>query len=293
MAQKKKRRGSRELRAPIGFDRTSIYSANGQQSRKKQAHDTERKLEAERAERRAAAPPELVASHALCDRIDRERTQKKKRGNPMRGVRIGELDRLFTERYGGDCVMNWQFPDDCAGRDDALIFVAVRLSFGQSIAAAAREVMHYAPWLNAEDAAALAAIAASEREQKKLKAEALGERLNLRDETRTRLGIRTIAPVDMSREERKARTRARDAEQKRMKRAEKRAAAIASAPPKKKPWEEAGLSRSAYYRHRSKVGPKSVGHISVDIYERRETVPRAVRPRSRKPYVIPANIALH
>jgi len=176
--------------------------------------------------------------------------------------------------------MTWTFPDDDAGRDDVLLYCAVRLSAGVSPAAASREVVRFAPWLSEEEAAALATRAASEREQKELTAEGIGQRLNLRNETRVRLSINTIAPADISPEERAARRKARDAASARARRAMKRAAAIADRPPKVEPWTEIGISRRTYFRRKAKVALKPVVSNDIDIYSRREKVPRERRRQS-------------
>lgn len=280
MTSENKKRASRERAdAPkTKFDAPSIIRRTRTKATLKEAHDKQSRIDAARAERRAAASPDLVASLAIGDRIDRERAMRRRR--PMPNVRTGELRRLFAERYGRGEPMTWTFPNDDAGRDDVLLYCAVRLSAGVSPAAASREVIQFAPWLTEAEATALASLAAAEREQKRLTSKAIGERLNLRDETRTRLSITTIAPADISPEEREARRKARDAASARARRAMKRAAAIADRPPKKEPWTELGISRRTYFRRKDEVALKPVVRIYKDICERREKVPRKRRRHS-------------
>ena len=260
-------------------------------SREKAANEQETRIQAERAARRAAASPELVASLAHGDRVDRERKRFGRRPR-IANVRTGELRRLFAERYGRGEPMIWTFPNDDAGRDDALLFVTIRLSAGVTAAAASRELLRFAPWLTEAEAAAVAANAASERQQERLTAKAIGRRLNLTDDARTRLKIRTIAAVDLSDAEREARRKARDAERARARRAMKRAAAMAPTGPKVDPWTEQGISRATYYR-RNAVRQKAVRHISINIYGRREKVSSKTKARRRRPEGMTRPAVLH
>jgi len=167
-------------------------------------------------------------------------------------IRIAELCRLFTRRYGP------QLPDDDAGRCD-LEIAAHHLSqlSGDPRKRIMPWIREWAPWATIEEIDAL--LAAAIVKPKHWKADQLAWRLRLIDQDRTTLEIKTIGAVDMSKSER---TKRRKRQAKERKEAERRAqgrktrneylAQFADQPTK--PWILLGISRRTWYRRRVAQG---------------------------------------
>jgi hypothetical protein len=101
-------------------------------------------------------------------------------------LRKRALERIFIDRYGSRTL-----PDDDAGRDDLRLMADHLAQLSKNHVAAWASL--WAPWLSAEETDALIEEVGS---GKYWTAEALGKELNLDDATATRLGTRTIRPVD-------------------------------------------------------------------------------------------------
>ncbi len=182
----------------------------------------------------------------------RRRKGRSRTGAPLHALRIRDLEIIIRNRWGAT------LPDDDSGRDDALIVLHHMVNYavdphGRMVAWLAARC----PWMAAEEAAqTIDRVLASPR---RFKADTLAAKLNLIAADRARWGITTIGAVDLPKEKRLARRRARDRERKEHKRrtagARPRAeylASIKSAEPK--PWQAAGMSRAAWYRRQRETG---------------------------------------
>jgi hypothetical protein len=158
---------------------------------------------------------------------------------PLAALRLSELERLYTARWGR------QLPDDDAGRDDLLL----AFNHISGIDSCIEWAMAWAPWLSRDDATALAEQITAAPQW--LKARPMGERLGLTDYERTALKIRTIRPIDVTdaclAERRKQKDRDRKALRRQLARAAKPAPASQT-----KPWEAEGIDRATWYRRKAK-----------------------------------------
>jgi hypothetical protein len=119
-------------------------------------------------------------------------------------VRIADLKRLYRWRCGTE------LPDDDEGREYVGLILdhALHLSDGRNQALTFREV--WAPWLDSEELATM--IAARERCPRWWSPDDLGRELNLTCDDREKLGIKKIAPADMTAAEFEAYKRRRKSE---------------------------------------------------------------------------------
>jgi hypothetical protein len=191
-------------------------------------------------------PDRIAAQHSEIAR--RYKRRRKAPARTVSTVRIQELTRLFRARHG------YQLPDSALGRDHAAIMC-------HHLAEAADDPRKrindwlglWCPWLTIGEAKAMRDECLTQPQR--WKAKRLGFRLRLVDMDRQALGIRTIAPCDISPaemlERRKAKARVRAAKARARKRKRTRAEYLANC--QGKPWIATGISRSAWYRQR-KVG---------------------------------------
>jgi hypothetical protein len=159
-------------------------------------------------------------------------------------LRIAELRRLFTKRYG------LVLTDDDAGRDDAFIMcnhIAMRPDADRRIPAF---LSLWCPWMAQDEARTFTAkiIAKPIR----WRADKLAAKLQLTEDERRRHRITTIGAIDLTKEQRKARRRLRDRLLKEAKRrqagAKQRSDYEANSLTRTKPWERLGMSRASWYR---------------------------------------------
>ncbi len=158
---------------------------------------------------------------------------------PPPPVRIGDLFKLYRDRYGGG-----PFPDDDAGREDLRILLD-HYSVSNPLRMH-RIVGAWAPWLVGPERDAL--VDDTMRFPRFWKTQELGNVLNLTEADRVRLKINTIGAIDMTPEERKQKRKLRDRDRKRSAR---RANGLTSrdqylatnSKSRRKPWEAAGVSR--------------------------------------------------
>jgi hypothetical protein len=162
----------------------------------------------------------------------------------MAALRIAELRRLFTARYG------LVLPDDDAGRDDALIManhLARRPEPERRIPA---WLSLWAPWMAADEIAAITARVIAK--PLRWRADRLAVRLHLTEDERRRLRITTIGAIDLTKEQRKARRRLRDRYLKEVRRrqagAKPRSNYETNSLTRTKPWERLRMSRRSWYR---------------------------------------------
>ena len=164
-------------------------------------------------------------------------------------LRIGDLNKLFAHRYGGPSrPLDWQFPEDDAGLED--LKVLIHHYHWTNPLKMPRIIKLRAPWADAE-----AIICEVESYEKKWRSATLGRELNLAGVEWRKLRPRTIAPVDMSKEERHDYSRILSNGQRRKKRR------MEGMRPRKeyefkslsqtKPWVAEGISRATWYRRRT------------------------------------------
>lgn len=180
------------------------------------------------------------------DRAQRLEHRRRRHGVSIVGIRISELDRFFDHRYGAT------LPPDDAGLADAYIMThhlaALRTDpHGRIVEWLARRC----PWMMPDEADTMAKAAIAK--PRKWRARTLGQRLGLTAAERKLLAITSIAACDQTDEER-AQERA---EQKRLAEAARRRAAGATTRTQSvaaaKPWRQAGVSRTTWYRQRKAV----------------------------------------
>lgn len=216
------------------------------------------------------------------------RARRKPDNEVTRRIRLGDLQRLLRHRYRrNDCELT-----DCdAGRED-LYELLLPISLGQGHARKMRNAIEiWAPWMSASEAQELIdQVNRTPDYMRKPKKRILGERMSLTDLERTALGIRTIAPIDMTDEQLKERRKAKDAERKwrkrRAARMKERNAWLANCKSRLKPWKKAGISRPTWYRRQAKlvrqVSETGVSAIKITIGEDRLVSRSKVRGSKRK-----------
>jgi hypothetical protein len=164
----------------------------------------------------------------------------------MAALRIAELEREFSDRYGH------MLPDDDAGREDVTIMlnhIARRLDAAARMAA---WLDSRAPWFIGHEREQLCTMVLAN--PLRYRADTLGKKLGLTAERRARLGIRTIGAVNQTAAERTAASEARKLEAKRNRRRAKgmkpRDEYLANSVEGTKPWEAEGISRRTWYRRK-------------------------------------------
>jgi hypothetical protein len=166
-------------------------------------------------------------------------------------IRIGSLNKLFAYRYGG-CPTNcgWTFPDDDAGLEDLKILLHhYRFTFPHKMS----HVMKLrAPWATDK---VLEEVCAHPR---KWRSERLGRLLGLTGKEWRELRIR-IAPIDMSKEERRDYSRilsnGKRVKKRRTKGMKSRAEYLeVNNLSQTKPWVAEGISRATWFRKRRETG---------------------------------------
>ena len=157
-------------------------------------------------------------------------------------MRLGDLQKVLRWRYGPT------LPDDDAGRDDLRLLLQT-ISMGQGDWTKLKNAIEiWAPWMNAGEALQLIdEVNRTPDYLRKPKARPLGEKLRLLNSERIRLGLRTIAPIDMTdeqlEEQRRNRKRAREQHRRRAKGSKPRDVYLANSLSKLRPWQADGISR--------------------------------------------------
>jgi hypothetical protein len=181
----------------------------------------------------------------------------------IRRLRVGDLNKLFALRYGGRVgACDWQFPKDDAGLEDLKILAHY---YAGNALALPRIITLRAPWADVE--------AIQEEvfgDPKKWRAKTLGRWLNLDGAEWRALRPRTIAPVDMSDEERADYSRMLSNGRRRKKRKaqgmKSRAEYLeANSLSRDKPWEAERVSRTTWY-DRQKKARTSLARIKVSMH---------------------------
>jgi hypothetical protein len=171
----------------------------------------------------------------------------------IRRLRLGDLKKILRWRY------HHTLADDDAGRADLELLLDC-VSFVPNARYRMKNVIEvWAPWMDTAESYELVEHVLSKPDYlRKLKADQLGEKLNLTYEERQRLRIRTIAPADLSQEEfaerRKSQRRVKKRESQQRRRRKAGAKSHATSLSRLKPWKAKGISRATWYRKRAKPG---------------------------------------
>jgi hypothetical protein len=183
----------------------------------------------------------------------------------FRRCRLGELRRLFRDRYDGPIL-----PDDDAGREDLReLLLLASMAFNPE--RTMRNVLgQAAPWMATEDAQQLIDdVNRTPTYLRKPSARLLGERLRLTSEERHRLAIRTIRPFDRTDAElesaRKAKDSARKWRKRRIAKVKPRDAWLANCNTRLEPWKKAGMSPRTWYRRRAKERTKVAQVVGTGV----------------------------
>lgn len=206
-----------------------------------------------------------MATQAEVRRAELNR-ERRRRPVTMVALRLAELNRVLTDRHGGEVLA-----DDDAGRDDVEL-VAHHLGQTQD---PARRIASWiglrAPWMREPEAETI--IAHVIAKPIRWRADTLAKRLNLTDAERGRLRIKTIGAVDLDREQRAARRRDRKRDRDRDRATARRIAKgrkprsiyLATALTVTEPWATEGISRRTWERRRARVASPS-SNISLSVY---------------------------
>ena len=189
--------------------------------------------------------------------------------------RIGDLNKLFARRYGGNRE-GYVFPDDDAGLEDLKILLH-HYALNNPLATA-RIIKLRAPWMNESAAASL--LEQIEAFPQKWRSDTLGRKLNLTGAEWRTLRLRTIAPVDMTRQERvvfsQALARQRRQTRRRAQGKKPRGEYLATSLSRTKPWLVLNISRSTWYRRGKPTHPTS--DTSMDTIKILKATTRPVPP---------------
>jgi hypothetical protein len=179
----------------------------------------------------------------------------------IRRLRLGDIKKVLYSRYG------YVLPDDDAGRADLELLLDC-VSFVPNAPFRMKNIIEvWAPWIDTAEAYELVeAVLRKPEYLKKIKADDLGKLINLTYAERKKLGIRTIAPADLSPEEFEARRKERRRENDRARKTHKRRQAgvrsrttyRATALRKLRPWERLGISERTWYRRGGSGGGRGV-----------------------------------
>lgn len=211
---------------------------------------------------------EATTLHLLEQRLDLQRRKrleraKDKRENPggaLHRTRVGDLNKFFQSCYGTGST-EYHFPDDDAGRIDALI-LAQHYAIGNPCALV-RVLKRRLPWM--DEAAFQELIKEADDNPKFWSAQDLAEALQLTEKRRSDLNIRTIGSVDMTKRQRKARRKEQNTERRsatrRAKGVKPRAEYEAASLSRTKPWE--GICSRRTWERRRKAGDASAADASV------------------------------
>lgn len=194
--------------------------------------------------------------------IARERRQ---RPVSIVALRLAELNRLFTARYGA------VLPADDSGRDDVMI-VAHHLAWctGETSRRIAGWIALRAPWMRPDEMQKV--IEQATTKPRRWRADSLARRLNLAWTERQRLRITTIGATDVTKDKRTVRRAVRKRIRDRLRAAARRRAAgctprsafIATALTTLKPWAAEGVCRRTWERRRNCIAQHKPSSIVSD-----------------------------
>jgi hypothetical protein len=193
-----------------------------------------------------ATMQDVVAAKRLEIKLRYKR--RRKRVN-LGALRLAELNRLLTSRYGD------HLPDDDAGRDDLAVIVhhMVSIGTGNPVDRIRSWVRMRAPWCPIVLLDELTHDAMTR--PRRWKADKLAWRMHLTAADRKTLRITTIGAIDKGKgtrvAERRQRKRELEEHRRRAAGAKPRAEYEAASTSTTKPWIAAGISRRTWYRRQS------------------------------------------
>ena len=184
--------------------------------------------------------------------VNKEAGQLPAKAETLRRLRLGDLSRLYRARYGPI------LPDDDAGRADLHDLLCLISTGANAEIKMPRAVELWAPWMSLDEVeAAIDYINRMPLQGRRLNPVELGRRHMVTNEQREALGLRQIAPIDMTAAQMKARRKARDKARQLARRRKAgirpRAKYVAKSISKTKPWLAAGISRRTWYRQMAQV----------------------------------------
>jgi hypothetical protein len=236
-----------------------------------------------------------TARHVHEQRLDLERRKRleaaerarEKRDDPngtLHRVRIGDLNKMLGACYGAEAI-NYQFADDDAGRIDAMILAQHYANGNPS--ALARVLRARLPWMDGAEFHDL--IEEAHENPRFWGAQELAFALQLTDERRTALNIKSIGCIDMTKRQRQRRRKAQNTERRRAKRRANdvtpREEYLAEHTTNRdKPWLALKISKATYYRRGlhltqvdSETSPSAMKLVSVT-----EDAPVSLSERKRR-----------
>jgi len=177
-------------------------------------------------------------------------------------LRIGDLNKLFGHRYGGGRT-GYEFSDDDAGREDLVVLLQ---HYGFTNPHKMSQIIKLrAPWMEIDEVCRT--LERVNTYSRKWRAETLGRELRVTNADRRLLALRTIAPFDMTPEERqqdrKVRNRLRMRLRRRTQGRKPRTEYLATSKSRVQPWEAEGISRRTWYYRQRKMDCTSVCAIRL------------------------------
>lgn len=209
----------------------------------------------------------MTAATEGSDIAERFRRHREAADRAIGTQRIGDLNRLFSDRYGGSRE-GYVFSHDDAGTED--LNILLQHYRANNPLAMPRIIKLRAPWMSeTETARTLEQVDAYPR---RWRSETLGRLLNVTGNEWKRLRLRTIAPIDMTKAERRAFARVQSEERRRRKRRAKGMKTRnewlgENTTNRTKPWEEHRISRSAWYRqghHKTRETGMAATKMSIE-----------------------------
>jgi hypothetical protein len=175
--------------------------------------------------------------------------------------RIGDLNKFFAYRYGGNRE-DYIFPDDDAGIEDLKILLQ-HYALNNPLAMP-RIIKLRAPYMGHNRAVSL--LEEIYAYPRKWRADTLGRLLGFTGAEWKILRLRTIAPIDMTRAERVAYSQILAAQRKKAKRRAKGAKPREQSLSRLKPWAAEGTSRRTWERRMAKnPGDASLSTIKLSL----------------------------
>lgn len=187
---------------------------------------------------------------------------RSKRSKPTIVVlRAAHVRRALADIHGP------MLPDSDEGRRHLFAALQCLAPRGDGELALRKFITTTAPWMDDTEASKL--LDRVYARPLKFKAETLGRWIGLKDANRTRLGITTIAPVDVTKEQRAARKRIKKAAWRRAKRRSQgmkpRAQYLTESLSRTRPWEAFGIKRRAWERRGKPMPPDHDASLSPSI----------------------------
>jgi hypothetical protein len=211
---------------------------------------------------------------------------KKAKTDPeiIRRVILGELNRIFRDRYGPE------FPDDDAGRDDIELLCklhALHPTHGREKMKNAIEV--WAPWMKKDEAELIMSdcLVIDSRRIRPWPNE-LRDKIGLSTIDYERLKAWHVPPIDKTLEElaeyRKAKRSTRAESTRRKAGAKPRSIYLSNSQSRLKPWESQGISRATWYRRReTSPSPVLASQLSSDSQKDSHSPKSKPRPCETSP----------